>query len=62
MVEVVIREPCGEELPSAIGVVARGTRDNPIHVAVFGGWQRMGIGSQMMARFCALVEAARDTA
>jgi GNAT superfamily N-acetyltransferase len=31
-----IRELDDEDLPFAVGVVARGMRDNPLHVAVFG--------------------------
>ena len=36
MIEVEVRELRRDELPAAVGVVARGMRDNPMHVAVFG--------------------------
>lgn len=36
MIEVEIRELRRDELPAAVGVVARGMRDNPMHVAVLG--------------------------
>jgi GNAT superfamily N-acetyltransferase len=36
VIEVTVRELRRDELPAAVGVVARGMRDNPMHVAVFG--------------------------
>jgi len=35
--DVAIRELSENDLPSAVAVVARGMRDNPIHIAAFGG-------------------------
>lgn len=34
---LVIRELGQRDLPSAVGIVARGMRDNPLHVAALGG-------------------------
>jgi GNAT superfamily N-acetyltransferase len=36
MIDVEVRELRRDELPAAVGVVARGMRDNPMHVVVFG--------------------------
>lgn len=34
--DVIVRELTEADLPSAVGIVARGMRDNPLHVAAFG--------------------------
>jgi GNAT superfamily N-acetyltransferase len=49
VIAVEIRELRRDELPAAIGVVARGMRDNPMYVAVFGADTRRRL--QRLERF-----------
>ncbi len=49
---IVVRELADADLPAAVGVVARGMRDNPLHIAAFG--EDAQLRGQRLARMFAV--------